>query len=403
VVVATPKRDLLPALVFGANITALGVLRILTRDGVTVRCGEATRDIVTRSRWYRPAPATLPETSDSARLAAHLETLDMAGAVLFGCNDLWSMAIAGLPDAIRSRFPASVNAPEVVADFADKGRFRQLVERLGIPAPRTIPIASPDDLHQASPEALADGFLKPTESATHNRAFGSKGVFITSADQAARVVEAGAARGVTFMLQEWIPGELGDTVLLDGFVDRHGAIKALVARRRVRMHPPRLSATTCDVTIPMADAEEPAAMVRRLVGAVGFRGIFNVEFKRDRRDGTFKVIELNARPFWHIGHIAAAGVDLPWMSYLDAQELDVPAVTRYRIGRYGVYETPDGLAILAALGAGRRPDGPVLRPWLRGDHAAFWPSDPLPGLVDAGRTFKAVVTRRGRPPATPAT
>ena len=43
------------------------------------------------------------------------------------------------------------------------------------------------------------------------------------------------------------------------------------------------------------------------------------------------------------------------MSYLDAQELPVPAPAPYQIGRYGMYEIPDAAAIVRAWRRGRRP------------------------------------------------
>ena len=104
----------------------------------------------------------------------------------------------------------------------------------------------------------------------------------------------------------------------------------------------------------------PGPRSTRLLSAVDYRGIFNVEFKFDARDGRYKIIEVNPRPFWLIGHIAQAGLDLPWISYLDAQGLPVPVPRPYQIGRYGMYEIPDATAIVRAWSHGRRPDGPVL-------------------------------------------
>ena len=178
---------------------------------------------------------------------------------------------------------------------------------------------------------------------------------------------------------------MSKTFLIDGFVDRTGAIRAMVARRRVRMDPPRLANTCSDVTIPLAELEACLPPLQRLLEAVDYRGIFNVEFKLDERDGRFKIIELNPRPFWLIGHISRAGADLAWLSYLDAQDLPVPEAAPYQVGRYGRYEIPDATAIARAWRHGRRPEGPVIRPWLRGDRALFWWRDPLPAAADVGQ------------------
>ncbi|HEV7810101.1 MAG TPA: hypothetical protein VGO64_05855, partial [Candidatus Limnocylindrales bacterium] len=75
------------------------------------------------------------------------------------------------------------------------------------------------------------------------------------------------------------------------------------------------------------------------------------------------------------------GMDLPWMAYLDAQDLPVPAPGSIQVGRYGMYEIPDATAILRAIVNRRRPDGPVLRSWLTADRALFWWRDPMPAVA----------------------
>ena len=392
-----------PVLIFGAHLAALGVLRVLARHGITAYVADDTTNVVVHSRWYRPAERTLAETSDPAVLAAYLRSLDLPTAVLIACSDRWALAVSGLPADLGERFPASIAPHESVEWFVDKDRFRELVDELDIPRPRTIPIREPGDLALASDEDLTRGFLKPTESQLHNRRFRTKGFFVESREEAIELVEQARTAGITFMLQEWIPGETSNTVIIDGFVDRHGEIRALMARRRVRMDPPRLANTSCDVTISLSELDACLPAVRTLLEATRYRGIFMIEFKFDERDGQYKIIELNARPFWLVGHVERAGVDLPLRGYLDAQELDVPMLASYQIGRYGMYEFLDASAIRRAILSGRRPDGPVLRPWLFGDKALFWWSDPMPAISGVrqavGRRLNGAVERLRRVPS----
>jgi predicted ATP-grasp superfamily ATP-dependent carboligase len=385
-----------PVLILGAHITALGVLRILARRGIACYVVDDTRNVVSWSRWYRPTSPTLVESADSAALAEFLERLAIPTAVLIPCSDQWALAVAGLPDGLRHRFPASISELEAVRQFVDKDRFRDLVTRLDIPRPWTIPITCPDDLDAISDEELANGFLKPTDSQRHNRRFGTKGAFVTSREGAAGHVRAAAAAGITFMLQEWIPGSTSHTYLVDGFVDRLGTMKAISARQRVRMDPPRLANTASDVTIPIERLAAVIPSLRRMLEEVDYRGIFNIEFKLDDRDGRFKIIELNPRPFWMISHVANAGVDLPFLTYLDALGMPVPEVAASEVGRPGVYEIPDAAAILRAWAAGRRPDGRVVRPWLTGDRALFWFRDPMPGVAGVWHLVAKRIRRVGR-------
>ena len=382
-----------PVLIFGSHLAALGVLRVLARRGIPAYVADDTSNVITRSRWYRAADRTLRETADPAVLADYLRSLPLPTAVLIACSDQWALAVSGLPADLKERFPASIAPHVAIEQFVDKDRFRELVDHLDIPRPRTMAIGEPADIARASDEDLAMGFLKPTESQAHNRRFKTKGFFIESREHAMGLVEQARESGITFMLQEYIPGGMANTFIVDGFVDRHGEIRALHARRRVRMEPPRLANTCCDVTIPLEDVAASMPALRTLLAATRYRGIFMIEFKFDDRDGLFKIIELNARPFWLVGHVERAGVDLPWMSYLDAQGLDVPRPAPYQVGRYGMYEILDAAAIGRALAGRRRPDGPVLKPWLLGDKALFWWSDPMPALGGLGQS---VARRLGR-------
>jgi predicted ATP-grasp superfamily ATP-dependent carboligase len=379
-----------PALILGPHIAALGVLRVLARRGIPAYVVDDTSNVIVHSRWYRRPERTLAETSDPTVLDEYLRSLRLPRAVLIACSDRWAQAVAGLPEATRERFPASIAPAEAIAQFVDKDRFRELVDRLDLPRPKTIPIGSAADLDHVSDADLLSGFLKPTESQRHNQRYHNKGFFIDSRAEAVRLVEEATRAGITFMLQEWIPGDPSKTYLIDGFVDGSGRITTMIARRRIRMDPPRLANTSSDVTVPLAEVEACIPSLQTLFEAVDYRGIFNVEFKLDERDGRFKIIEVNPRPFWLIGHVAAAGVDLPWMDYLDAQGVEVVAPPPYQVGRLGMYEIPDATAIARAVLHGRRPVGPIRAMWLHGDRALFWWRDPLPGAVGVGQ----IVARR---------
>jgi D-aspartate ligase len=391
----TPR---VPALIFGADIGPLGVLRTLAARGVPCLVADETTDMITRSKWYRKPARTLTETSDSSALADYLRSLDLERAVLVGCSDRWAQAVAGIPADLRERFMVCAAGRDTIEQFVDKDRFRALIERVGTPAPRSLHLSGPDDLGQLTDVELGRGFFKPTDSQLHRFHFGTKGSFTTSRDDARRLLERAAAVGVELIYQEWIPGPMAATVLFDGFVDRQDTIRGVIARRRLRVQPEPIGNTVSSVTIPLREVSDALASLRQLLTAAGYRGAFNAEFKHDGADGQFKILEVNARPAWYVGTIASSGVDIPWMLYLDAQGLPVPDATEYRVGRYQVVEPRDARAILAALRRRKRPRGPVVRPWLRGDHTHFWWSDPWPAFNGARRALRRLIggDRRAR-------
>ncbi len=383
----------IPVLLLGGHLAALGVLRALGMRGVPCYVVVEDTDVIARSRWYRSPGRHLAESRDSSALADYLRSLDLERAVVIACSDEWAVAVAGLPDDVRARFATSAPGHHAVEQLIDKDLFGALVSRLDIPHPGTVEINGAADLAHVTDEQLLNGFLKPTSSVLHRRAFGTKGSFVTSREAAERRVEEAAALGIEFVLQEWIPGKHAASVLIDGLIDRDGTVRALTARRRVRQYPPRLGTSTSSVGIPLEEVSEAVEAVKRITADISYRGIFNIEFKFDARDGHYKIIEFNPRPCWYTGTIASGGVDLPWMAYLDAQDLPVPDASPYPTGRYAFYEFRDASAIARALGSRRLPEGPILRPWLTGDRALFWWKDPMPAVGGAARAVGRLVGR----------
>lgn len=391
-----PPAARIPAIVFGIDIGSLGVLRALVARGVRAYVADQLLDVMTDSRWYRSPGSTLAETSDSERLAGYLRSLPLERAMLIPTSDAWTVSVSGLPGELADRFVSCSAGRDVVEQMIDKELFRSLVERLDIPRPTTVRIGDPRDLDGLTDDQLRGGFLKPTDSQLHRRFYKVKGSFVTSRDAAERRVEEAMALGVEYLFQEWIPGAHSASILIDGMVDRSGRLRALTARRKLREYPRRLGTTSSSVGIRPDDVADAVDSVMRILDATAYRGLFNVEFKFDARDGRHKIIEFNPRACAYTGTIASAGVDLPWMAYLDAQGLEVDRAPAYPVGRHAFYEIADAKAIVHALRNGRRPEGAILRPWLTGDRALWWWKDPKPALGLVSRRIRRVLGRSPR-------
>ena len=212
--------------------------------------------------------------------------------------------------------------------------------------------------------------------------------------------------GVEFLLQEYVPGPPTSHVFLDGYVDRSGAIRACLARRRLRMHPQMFGNSTLSVTIPLDEVGDAYASLRRLFEGVGFVGLFDAEFKQDARDGRFRILEVNARPWWQLALAGASGLDVCTMAYLDALGEPLPRVEGYRLGTTWVHPVPDLQAWWSARRHRSRAGGLPLRAWFGGANAVFGWDDPKPALDELARSGKRILRgktpRSAPPPASPA-
>jgi len=381
-----------PALVFGDDITGLAVLRALGRRGVEVYGAGTQRKSVVHSRWYRPLPGEgIDETSDGERLAAYLRTLPFPKAVLFPCSDRWALAVASLPEDVADTYASTIAPLDVLRVLIDKGLFARAVAEHDVPAPRAVRVADAGDLDAVEDDELPSFFLKPMNSQLFGERFGVKALSLESRARAVELLGRMVDEGLAVLLQEYVPGPPTAHVFLDGYVDRCGVMGACLARRRLRMYPRKFGNSTLSVTIPLTEAADAVESLCRLFDGLGYVGLFDAEFKQDSRDGRFKILEVNARPWWQLELASASGLDVCGMAFQDALGRPIPPVPEYRVGRTWVHPLPDLRAWWDTRAESGVAPGP-LRAWFGGANAVFSWDDPEPGareLVRVGERLAA--------------
>ena len=249
-----------PVLVLGKGVTALGAVRALGRRGTPLFVAGNPGSLVTGSRWYRRLPAEFLD--DPSRIDAALEALDVPRLVLLPCSDAWAIAVSRLRPDLQTRFPASVSSPDIVRRFTDKGRFAEMVVKLGIPHPRTILLLEPGALDGVPDDAFEASFLKPVNSGNFAAQYGVKAVRPKSREQARTFLAGALEKGLPLMLQEFIPGPPTLHVFVEGFIDRKGRVCGMLARRRLRMFPSDFGNSTFTESIPLEEvrgAEDPSS------------------------------------------------------------------------------------------------------------------------------------------------
>ncbi|HKW90813.1 MAG TPA: ATP-grasp domain-containing protein [Methylomirabilota bacterium] len=370
-----------PALILGGDfLWGLSMVRSLGRRGIPVYVTGTRGHFVSYSRWHRAAPAGWGAPPTPATLCDYLTALPQQDMVLIPPTDEWALAVAGLPAPLAARFPSSLPSPDTLDALIDKGRFATVLDELGVPHPRTVPVGPKDDRDRLPAEAFANAFLKPCDSQAFRRRFRVKAWhFKTPAEARARAAEAQEA-GLEMMLQEYVPGPPTDHYMVEGFVDRTGRVCARFVRQRLRMHPPDFGDSTYMVSVPLERVQPAVESLDRLLAHLAFRGVFEAEFKYDARDGEFKLLEVNARPWSFIGFAALCGVDFAAMAYRDALGLPVVPQHEYPAGRYCIVGA-DRFACRALRREGQLGVAEWLRSWLGARQLLFAWDDPAPALA----------------------
>jgi D-aspartate ligase len=367
-----------PALVLGSGITALGVTRILGRLGIPVYNSSVHDPVLRRSRWYRPLPWAQDGVESSDAFAPVLDRCPHDRLVLIPCNDPWLRVVAELDARTARRFVYTVPPWPVVQRLVDKGNFAQALDEAGTPHPRTVLLRGESDLGIVEASPGARFFLKPRSSVDFFQRYGVKAFLVDShAEALARYREIRAA-GLDVMLQEYVPGSFADHYFIEGYRTRSGRIAARFARRRLRMEPPDFGNSTFMRTVPLDEVRAGVEDLEAFLAHIGYIGIYSAEFKRDARDGTLRILEINARPWWYVGFAEAFGADVCHLAYRDSLGMEVPQRSGYEVGAEGVYPYYDFRACLRLWRAGSLTLGEWARSWFGSWKPTFAADDPLP-------------------------
>jgi predicted ATP-grasp superfamily ATP-dependent carboligase len=388
------RPDGLGALVIGGDYQGLGIARSLGRHGVPVCVLDDERSIARVSRHVRHVlrvPDLRTEAGTLAALELARERFGLAGWVLYPTRDETVAVLARhRAELLRSFRVATPDWPAVRACW-DKRETYALAERLGIDHPRTwVPRDEADLAATAGREPLV---IKPAIKEHFFYATGAKAWRADTPaelrDRFARAVEVAGAGEM--LVQELIPGGGAEQYSYCALV-RYGRALASMTVRRCRQHPSDFGrASTYVETVALPELAAPSL---RLLGELGFTGLVELEYKRDPRDGRYKLLDVNARTWGYHTLGAAAGVDFPYLLFRDLTG-DPPEPVEARPGvRWVRLLTDVPNAARDALHGDLRV-GDYLRS-LRGVdvEAVFSLTDPLPGLYELA-LLPQLALRRG--------
>jgi predicted ATP-grasp superfamily ATP-dependent carboligase len=181
------------------------------------------------------------------------------------------------------------------------------------------------------------------------------------------------------LVQEMIPGSGGSQFSFAALCGDGKTIAYLTARR-TRQYPIDFGYSSSFVET--MDVPEIVAPSQRLLAAIGYTGIVEVEYKFDLRDGRFKLLDINPR-LWTWSPLGGrVGMDFPYLLWKMMQGIPV-GEQRAPAGVRWVRMSTDVPAAFEEILRGRLNLREYLQS-LRGplQFALVAADDPLPGLMD---------------------
>ncbi|HUC59360.1 MAG TPA: hypothetical protein VMA95_18300 [Streptosporangiaceae bacterium] len=370
------------AVVIGGDYQGLGIARSLGRRGIPVCVIDDEISIARASRFVKFSLRVgdlRTERSLIAALAAARDRIGAPGWVLFPTRDETVAQIAANRDRLRADFRVPTPALASIGMAWDKRETYRLAQKLGIPLPRTwFPEAESDlaAVDVSSPVIIKPAIKEHFFYATRAKAWRAD----TERELAALYRKAAEIIGADeIIVQEMIPGGGAEQYAYCAFF-REGEAAASMTALRLRQHPSDFGrASTFAKTVALPEIADYSLSFLR---EIGYYGLVELEYKRDPRDGDFKLLDVNARTWGYHTLGAKAGADFPYLLYLD-QTGAAAAESRARTGVTWVRLATDVPNALRDLRAGNLRAGDYLRSVFKADtEAVFAARDPLPFLYE---------------------
>ena len=369
-----------PAVILGGSWNAVSVARSLGPRGIEVQAlGDRPDRPVRYSRHCANYVTALRGEDVHARWLQWLRSDGPEGAVVLPCDDDGLELVARNRRELVDLGYLPIEADDDVAlAMLDKERQYELAARIGVPAPRTAPVRSLEELDAVAGSFAYPCALKPLHSHLWARHFYGKVVVAADAGQLRAAFERTSALGIEVLVTEIVPGPESAYFGHYSYLDEHGEPLFHLTKQKLRQFPSGFGAGCYHVT----DWDpEVAELGLRFMQGVGARGLSNVEFKRDARDGQLKLIELNYRFTAITELLRRSGADVAWLVYSRLVGRPLPPIAHYRRGVRFWYPMEDTRSALSSCRAGELP----LAAWIRSiAHRQTFPllsiDDPLPSV-----------------------
>ncbi len=358
-----------PAVVIGADLNGLGVVRSLARGGVPTIVIATTR--WRAANWSRFCRSVVLDRlygrSLIDGLLAAQRKLD-GRPVLILTDEIAVNTVSENRDELLSAYKFHLPPRDVVAMLQNKARFHEFAEQQDLPVPRTI-IVKPDTPLAKLATLRFPVIVKPAEGRFSDFGGTIHSHYVVTPREAENLCRRLLESVRELVVQEWIDGPDSNICFSLFYLgDKPESLKVFTGRK-LSSHPAKIGNVALCLAAPeVMDSLEP--QIAKFLELTAFRGLGSLKFKWDVQQRRYFIIgQTVGRTDWQEEIATLSGVNLPLAAYRD--EVGRPPIRSTQIDRTVAWRES------ALLGA----ELAILSPGTRVYDGHWRLSDPIPGLI----------------------
>jgi len=305
---------MLPAIVLSAHVTGLGVIRSLGMMGVPIiAIYTSKKDMGSVSKYVKEKYyAPHPEEHEDKFIGLLLNLAKrFKGSLLIPADDETLTTVSRHKLLLEGNYKLAFTESSVTQICINKENTYMLADKLGIPVPKTRVPQSFEDILEWRNRIEFPCVVKPVYSHRYFNVFKKKLVRVDNFEQLMFHYREAVDHGLEVLIQELIPGD--DTCGIN-YCSYFCGDKFLAefTAEKVRLAPTHFGVPRVLISKHIPEIISPT---RKLLQAMKFCGYSCVEYKKDSRNGVYKLMDINGRMNRSILHSLRCGINFPWIVY----------------------------------------------------------------------------------------
>jgi predicted ATP-grasp superfamily ATP-dependent carboligase len=244
-------------------------------------------------------------------------------SILIHTTDSGAGWLADNAEALSEGYIFPKLSSQLVLALANKKEMYFLAKKCGVPTPEACFPLSLGDVEEYVKDAVFPVVLKELYRGGSPRVGKRMFVAKTKAELLKFYSQCEDSLNPNFMLQEYIPGGDDSIWMFNGYFNEKSDCLFGMTGRKIRQSPIHTGVTSLGVCLKNPLVDE---MTRGFMKSIGYKGILDIGYRYDMRDGKYKVLDINPR----IGStfrlfVGDNGLDVARAQYLDLTGQSVPS------------------------------------------------------------------------------
>ncbi len=328
---SSDPRKMIPVLILNMGYSGLGIARNLRGKGMNVYGLTAHPEIPAARTRMCDKIFQIPDSREEpeALVERLLEIITEVGeqGIIFPTRDDDVLFLDRYRAQLEPRLIIPQPPGEILRRVMDKYELFQIAQRVGISVPLTHLIRQGDEARAIVNSVSYPVIVKPRYSVYWRgkkqwRQIGEqKAMLVRDPNELREAIFRVRAVGADAVIQEYVAGNDQTLVSCNCYFNRAGELAGYFCSRKV-MQSPEGTGTGCLVCAARID--EIVEPTIKLLRACEYRGMAEVEYKKDPVSDRYWLIEINAR-HWDQHELGTRlGVNLTWAMYSDYAGLPIP-------------------------------------------------------------------------------